>query len=250
MALSRTVLGLPVRVVLVGGLGGPSSVCGADEIPLAIENVRPGAPITMGIPFPQGELQSPEHVRVLTAEGKEIPSQITTVTTGAPADSSLKWIWVFFFADHGDRYRVEYGPDVKRTPVTGDRIRFVNDQRSYGSTEITTGPLCLVVDQKDGGGVLDPVPFDVEAAALSRTISGQRGRPDSLPGRQLGGDGPSQRYQGGAPQTKRFRWCRPVRTRPTFPRGQIRLRQSASTGSRLVFRMEAPQRWTGWSTVS
>ena len=108
----------------------PVPADGADQVPLTVEHVQPGAPITMGIPFPQGELQSPAHVRVLNADGEEIPSQITPVTSWAPADSSLKWIWVFFFAGEGDTYHLEYGPDVQRAPITGERIRFANNQRS------------------------------------------------------------------------------------------------------------------------
>ena len=108
----------------------PVPADGAEQVPLTVEHVQPGAPITMGIPFPQGELQSPAHVRVLNADGEEIPSQITPVTSWAPADSSLKWIWVFFFAGEGDTYHLEYGPDVQRAPITGERIRFANNQRS------------------------------------------------------------------------------------------------------------------------
>jgi hypothetical protein len=107
-------------------------------------------------------LQSPEHVRVLAADGDEIPSQVTPVTTWAPADSSLKWIWVFFFATEGDTYHLEYGSDVERAPIAGDRIRFVNNQRPYGSTSISTGPLRFEVNKGTGGGFLANVQFDPE----------------------------------------------------------------------------------------
>jgi hypothetical protein len=130
------------------------------RVPISVKHLTPGAPITLGIPFPQGELASPEHVRVLADDGTEIPSQITPVTTWAPADSSLKWIWVFFFADRGDSYQVEYGPDVERAPYTGTRVQFINNQRSYGSAEITTGPLRLQVDKEEAGGFLDRVFLD------------------------------------------------------------------------------------------
>ena len=134
----------------------------AEQVPLTVDEVAPGAPITMGIPFPQGELQSPAHVRVLNDDGEEIPSQITPVTSWAPADSSLKWIWVFFFAGEGDTYRLEYGPDVQRAPITGERIRFANNQRSYGFAEITTGPLRFRVQERGESGFLDAVLFDAD----------------------------------------------------------------------------------------
>jgi hypothetical protein len=147
-------------VLLIGTGLGPTRA--ADRVPITVEHHAPGAPITVGIPFPQGTLYSPDHVRVLNAAGEAIPSQITQVTTWAPADSSLKWIWVFFFADDGDTYQVEYGPDVERAPLSGDQIMFVNNQRPYGVTEITTGPLRLQVAKRGGGGFIDRVFLDTE----------------------------------------------------------------------------------------
>ena len=138
----------------------------ADRVPITIEHKQPGAPITVGIPFPQGELQSPEHVRLLNANGEEIPAQVTPVTTWAPADSSLKWIWVFFFAEDSDTYRLEYGPDVQRAPITGQKIRFVNNQRSNGFAEITTGPLRFRVSKQEEGGFLDAVLFNPESGGF------------------------------------------------------------------------------------
>ena len=73
-----------------------------NRIPLKVEQPVAGAPLTFGIPFPQGALHSPDHVRVLTSRGREIPSQITEVTTWAPADNSIKWIWVFFFSEESE----------------------------------------------------------------------------------------------------------------------------------------------------
>lgn len=138
------------------------SLHAADRVPITIEAHAPGAPITVGIPFPQGALYAPDHVRVLTEDGTEIPSQITEVTSWAPADSSLKWIWVFFFADDGNTYELEYGPDVERTAPPDERVIFVNNQRPYGVTEITTGPLRLHVAKREGGGFIDRVFLDTE----------------------------------------------------------------------------------------
>lgn len=134
----------------------------ADRVPITIKQHVPGAPITVGIPFPKGTLYSPEHVRLLSATGDVVPSQVTEVTSWAPADSSLKWIWVFFFAEMGDTYQLEYGDDVQRAPITGDRVTFVNNQRPYGVTEITTGPLRLQVAKRGSGGFLDQVFLDTE----------------------------------------------------------------------------------------
>jgi hypothetical protein len=138
----------------------------ADQVPITVEAPSPGAPLTVGLPFPQGALHSPDHVRVLAPDGKEIPSQVTTVTTWAPADSSVKWIWLFFFATDSNRYVVEYGPDVRRAPITGDRVTVVNDQTSDGFAEITTGPLRARIQQSAPGattsGFLDRVQLDLD----------------------------------------------------------------------------------------
>jgi hypothetical protein len=137
------------------------------RIPITVEANRAGAPITMGLPLPKGTLHSPDRVRVVTEGGTEVPAQVTEVTTWAPADSSLKWIWVFFFTESTDRYVVEYGPGVTRTPVgdePGDRVVVRNNQRTGGYTEITTGPLRLRIQRTGrdttGSGFLDRVWLD------------------------------------------------------------------------------------------
>ena len=134
---------------------------GAQQIPLTVENASPGAPLTLGIPFPKGALDSPDRVRVLNKNGKEIPSQITEVSTWAPADNSIKWIWVFFFAEEESGYILEYGKDVHRAPITGDKVKVINGQRSRQLTEINTGPLQLKI-KKGEGGFLDLVQLDLE----------------------------------------------------------------------------------------
>lgn len=116
--------------------------------------------MTVGIPFPKGELQSIDHVRLLNAQGKEIPSQITEVSRWAPADpESIKWIWVFFFAQESNNYTLEYGPDVRRAPAIKPRLRVVNNMRSGGGVEVNTGPLRFRVDQ-GSGGFIDEVALD------------------------------------------------------------------------------------------
>ena len=65
-------------------------------------------PITVGIPFPKGELANPDNVRVLIGDG-EVPSQ-TKVVTRWREDSTIKWLRVDFLAP-GDARAVtlQYG---------------------------------------------------------------------------------------------------------------------------------------------
>ncbi|QXD15377.1 hypothetical protein GQ464_018625 [Rhodocaloribacter litoris] len=133
----------------------------AERVPIRVEKAVAGAPITLGVPFPKGTLHSPDHVRVLSTDGREIPSQITEVTTWEPVDPSVKWIWVFFFAEDSEDYVLEYGPDVRRAPLTGPTLRVVNNQRSYGFAEVDTGPLRFRIDN-GGNGFFKTVELDLE----------------------------------------------------------------------------------------
>lgn len=133
-----------------------------NTLPITIEANAPGAPITVGIPFGRGELWSTDQVRLLNEEGKEIPCQVTEVNTWSPLDYSIKWIWVFFFAEENDAYTLEYGEGVSRAPIEGPSIKFKNSQRSgsRGFAEIDTGPLFFKV-KKGEGGFLENVQLDI-----------------------------------------------------------------------------------------
>ena len=128
------------------------------QLPIKIENNKKGAPITLGIPFPQGELFSVDNVRMLNSQGKEIPSQTTEVTTWEPADISIKWIWVFFFSDEASDYTLEYGDGVY--PMTSEpQIISSNNMRPQGGIIVDTGILKFNIN-KQGHGFLDEVYLD------------------------------------------------------------------------------------------
>ncbi|MCX6549505.1 MAG: hypothetical protein NTY02_00605 [Acidobacteria bacterium] len=133
----------------------------AGRIPLHVERPAEGAPLTFGLPFPKGALDSGDHVRVLTPDGREVPSQVTEVSSWAPADESVKWIWVFFFSGRSSDYVLEFGPGVRRAPLAGPRVVVFNNQRANGSAEITTGPLRVGIRQGDGG-FLSRVQLDAD----------------------------------------------------------------------------------------
>ncbi len=128
-----------------------SGAPGTTRVALRVERPAEGAPLTFGLPFPKDALDSPDHVRVLTPDGREIPSQTTEVTSWEPASGSVKWLWVFFFATRSDAYVLEFGPAVRRAAYTGDRVVVFNNQRERGGSEITTGPLRLTIRQGEGG---------------------------------------------------------------------------------------------------
>jgi hypothetical protein len=134
-------------------------------IPLTVERHVAGAPITLGVPFPKGLLQSPDHIRILDTTGGELPSQVTEVSTWEPVDRSLKWVWIFFFADRGANYIVDYGPQVRRmtAPV---RLDTINNPRAQGLAELTTGPMRLIVRQGETG-FISQVLLDLDQNGFS-----------------------------------------------------------------------------------
>lgn len=140
--------------------------CGAGiqeskKINLTLEDTKVGAPVTLGIPFPKGALLSVDQVRLINSTGEEIPSQITEVSTWDPIDPSVKWIWVFFFAEDSPNYTLEYGTGIQRQAIKGDIVKVNNNQRLGQDAEVETGPLKFTI-KKGEGGFLDKVYLDIE----------------------------------------------------------------------------------------
>ncbi|MFV8270405.1 hypothetical protein ACNQGP_10790 [Flavobacterium sp. GT2N3] len=129
------------------------------QIPIKIENNIAGAPITIGVPFPIGELASIDHIRLINSQGKEILSQVTEVTTWKPADASVKWIWVFFFAEKSSEYTLEYDKDIQPIRIKQPIIS-TNNMRPQGGITVNTGPLFFSIN-KLGNGFLDEVKLDL-----------------------------------------------------------------------------------------
>jgi hypothetical protein len=150
------------RLCLIGVLLMASiKMSSAESIRIHVENSLEGAPLTLGIPFPQGVLDSPDHLRVLNNSGQEIPSQTNLVTTWEPIDYSVKWVWVFFFSTGDNEYILEYGEDVRKAPILGDRIKIKNAQRAGQSSYAETGPLRFTISKRSGG-FIDDVLLDLD----------------------------------------------------------------------------------------
>lgn len=128
------------------------------QLSITIENNKKGAPITLGIPFPKGELYSADNLRLLTSEGMEIPCQTTEVTNWGPIDESIKWVWVFFFSEEGSDYVLEYGDGVVPM-LPKEKIISTNNMRPQGGIDVNTGPLSFSI-HKRGNGFLDEVYLD------------------------------------------------------------------------------------------
>jgi hypothetical protein len=151
----------PVPFLALSLCASATSLLAAERLPITIERHADGAPVTLGVPFPKGALDSPDHVRVLDASGREVPSQVNEVTSWAPADRSVKWAWVFFFADRGARYTLEFGPDVRPGPRPDAALQVLNNPRDRGQVDIVAGRMHAVVSQGPGG-FLHEVALDLE----------------------------------------------------------------------------------------
>lgn len=150
-----------------------------NTVPIIVEANSKGAPITVGVPFPKQALYSPDHIRLLNSKGIEIPSQVTEVSTWAPADQSIKWIWLFFFSQESSAYTLEFGPGVVRAPYEGPTVEVINNQRSRGFIEVNTGKLKLRVNNGENGFInrayLDVGQDGFTEADLIASGDGQRG---------------------------------------------------------------------------
>ena len=128
------------------------------QVSITVEDNIKGAPITLGIPFAKGELNSVDHLRLLTSDGTEIPCQTTEVSNWGPMDDSIKWVWVFFFSEETKDYVLEYGDGV--TPMLPkEKIVSMNNMRPQGGIDVNTGPLSFSIHKK-GNGFLDEVFLD------------------------------------------------------------------------------------------
>ena len=76
----------------------------------------PAAPVTVGVPFPRGALESTDNLRLVRKDGREIPLQVKE-TARWSRFGSIKWVLCDFavILDGGPRELfLEYGPKVTR----------------------------------------------------------------------------------------------------------------------------------------
>ena len=138
----------------------------AQTITLKLHDRVEGQPVTTGVPLPKGALHSPDDIRLALPSGVSIPAQVTEVTTWEPMDPSIKWIWVHFKAPADSLVVLHIGES--NPAVSSDFLSFVNNQRPYGETSITTGPLRVDIDKANGAGFIDALYFDVDGDGITQ----------------------------------------------------------------------------------
>ncbi len=129
-------------------------------------------PVAGGVPFPRGALESAENVRLVAADGKEVPCQVTP--TAYWPDRSLKWVLVdaVLSPQAAQALALEYGPDVRRAAVPDPVSALVEK----GAARVSGGGVAAAISGT--GGVLD------ECTLAGRTLV-EKGKPARLVVRTL-----------------------------------------------------------------
>lgn len=80
-------------------------------------------PVSGGVPLPRGVLKSAENVRLLAADGKEVPCHVAA--TAWWPDKSLKWVLVdaVLSPRAAQALTLQYGPDGAAAPAASDTSR-------------------------------------------------------------------------------------------------------------------------------
>jgi len=109
-------------------------------IPLTVVNQRflPAEhwPMSVGVPFPQGELRSPEDVHLTDPKGR--PARCQTRALVPWPDGTVKWNLITFQADLGPNERAIYTLHRGRGPEVPGGIVI---SKGAGSIKVDTGPL-------------------------------------------------------------------------------------------------------------
>lgn len=100
------------------------------------------APVTFGVPFPRGALQSVDNLALLR-NGREVPATFQRTATWHGPDGPVKWVLVHAQIDAGDTYALAYGTEVK--PAAKPNGLRISDEA--GQVLVSTGPLQFAVSK-------------------------------------------------------------------------------------------------------
>jgi len=107
-------------------------------------------PVSVGVPFPRGVLDSVGRVRIVDQQGIEVPSQVKLTSTWNPDGRDVRWLLADFLASStrgaGARYALEYGQEAARAAVPNA----VQVAASEKAVIVDTGAVRFVVDRTRG----------------------------------------------------------------------------------------------------
>ena len=130
-----------VTLLRTAGLGSAK----ADRVHLTIRGATNtpdrSVPVTHGLPFPKGVLGTSEHMRLVDADGHEIPLQTRSLAHWL--DGSVKWVLLDFQAQSGRGYTLEYGPEIRRKQLETS----LSIQEDENAVIVDTGRLRIRIDK-------------------------------------------------------------------------------------------------------
>jgi hypothetical protein len=94
------------------------------QVPNEVGATVRSAPMTVGVPFPRGVLESTDHLRLVDESGREVPLQVKQ-TANWSRFGSVKWALCDFTVDlvgTPRRLHLEYGPQVSRARRAGIEV--------------------------------------------------------------------------------------------------------------------------------
>jgi len=110
----------------------------------------PAWPLTFGVPFAWGALESADNVKLLDSQGREIPIQ-AKVTARWSRRGSVRWLLIdcILPADTQSRsLALVYGPDVRRAAATDMKV-----EESKDAVTVTNLPLKLLFPRQNTPGL-------------------------------------------------------------------------------------------------
>jgi len=128
-------------------------------------------PVTQGIPFREGALDSTKNLRILDPNSNAVPAAFTTLTSWTPESNSVKWVLADFQAtvaahDSADYFLTTSSPSDPQAPT-------LEVTESEDEIRLDTGPIVVSVSRK-WGSIIDRVWTRDAAGQLQKIIANHR----------------------------------------------------------------------------
>ncbi|MBI4698885.1 MAG: hypothetical protein HY758_08285 [Nitrospirae bacterium] len=115
-------------------------------------------PAAGGLPFPKGELDSVEHIKLIDSDGNEVACQVDRLAMWP--DGSVKWALLTAFVeinpDKKPEFKVIYGPEVLRMARIAKKTEI---QQSAKDMIVDNGVIRFTIN-RGGSGFFDSLWFD------------------------------------------------------------------------------------------
>jgi exo-rhamnogalacturonan lyase-like protein len=132
------------------------------KVALEVRNPSPFArtawPVTSGVPFPEGVLTNPANVKVVDANGKDVPCQFRVLSRYWLQDKSVKWLLVDLQANVPAKGKTTYHLMTGAPPAAKSALTAT---KTAAGITVDTGMVKVEIPAK-GFRLLNKVWFDVD----------------------------------------------------------------------------------------